>query len=162
MAPRVLTSFNELLTRPNPRPITDYSPIEGGLARLWNVARELGAPLLIGWANQLVVEYVSNVEVVRRWLLAYSVVTIGVVAGIGIAMPTYVMRQLTNAVGAEAVSQLRQYWFLGDLAVAGYLTSLGGGFLAGSMLLDHRTASLLAGALGLTAWLALHQFFGVL
>ena len=158
---RVLTSFNELLTRPVPTPLRDFSPIEFGLKPLWLDAKNAGAPKFVSWANTLVGLYITTLNEVNRTLLAYSLVLIGIGIGVTIYLPYFVFSQIISTAGIEAIRLMAQYggFLISGMPRQAYWTSIGIGLASGFSLFDHRTGVILAGLMGVLAWFLLHPFF---
>ena len=149
---RVTVAFGELLTRPRPREVYDLTPVEASLRRIWLEAKASGAPMLVGWANQLVVRYLEGLEDVKVNYAAYGIVAAVFLGGLSVAIPLVMAGMLSNA--PAALQLLQTTLSMGALKYGEYLNAIGVGLLAGSMIFDYRLGSILAGLLGLAAWLA--------
>ena len=163
MGLRVLTSFNELLTKPVPTPLRKLSPIEERLIPLWLDAKNAGAPRFVSWANTLVGLYITTIGQVRRTLLMYSLLLLGMGVGITIFLPWYVFYQLVTTAGMEAIKTMVEYggFLISGMPIQSYWTSIGVGVAGGYAFFDHRTGALFGGVLGVIAWVMLHAFFSI-
>jgi len=150
---RVVASFNEVLTRPNPTPIRDLSPIEAGLMRLWGEARRIGAPAFVGFANELVLEYINTVRGALNLALAYGALTIGVGGALGAGLMGYIAGLIHQSLTTQAPLAVP---FISNLPQGAFYSAVGSGVAGGMVMMDWRLGSLIGGALGLAAWLTLH------
>ena len=157
---RVLTSFNEILTKPIPTELLDLTPIETGLKPLWLDARGIGAPRFVSWANTMVSLYINTLDSVRRVRLIYSILLLGLGIGVTSVLPWFVLSIVSHAT-TQAISVATQYtgFALQAMPLQAYWATIGIGLAGGYALFDHRTSALLGGVLGLFAWFLLHPFF---
>ena len=162
LALRVMTSFNEILTRPVPTPLRDLSPVEAGLKPLWLDARSAGAPRFVSWANTLVGLYMSTLNQVRWLVLVYAVFLLGMGAGVGVVLPWYMLTIMFQT-GSQALVMASQYsgFLLSNMPMQSYWTGIGVGIAGGYALFDHRTGALMGGVLGLASWFLLHPFLAL-
>ena len=163
MGLRVLTSFNELLTKPVPTPLRKLSPIEERLIPLWLDAKSAGAPRFVSWANTLVGLYITTISQVRRTLLMYSMLLLGMGVGVTILMPWYIFSQIAITAGVQAIRTMVEYggFLISGMPIQSYWTSIGIGIAGGYALFDHRTGVLFGGVMGVIAWVMLHAFFSI-
>ncbi|BDR92230.1 hypothetical protein [Vulcanisaeta souniana] len=158
---RVITSFNELLTKPVPTPLRELSPIEAGLKPLWLDARSLGAPKYVSWANTLVGLYISAVNTTRRLMLIYALMMLGIGLGFSGGLTWYIMANIVSTGASQALVTASQYsgFSLSSMPLQAFYAVIGSGMAGGFAMFDHRTGALTAGVLGLLAWFLLHSFF---
>jgi hypothetical protein len=151
---RVMTSFNELLTKPNPTPVRDLSPIEHSLIPLWREAKATGTPLFVGWSNVLVSEYIGAVQRIVMQGMMFGIMTVGVGGAFSIGMMGY----LARIVNFNTLTQLPvSIPFIMSMPQGAFYSAIGSGLAGGMIIQDWRLGALLGGILGIVAWFVLHS-----
>ena len=151
---RVMTSFNELLTKSNPTPVRDLSPIEHDLIPLWREAKATGTPLFVGWSNVLVSEYIGAVQRIVMQGMMFGIMTVGVGGAFSIGMMGY----LARIVNFNTLTQLPvSIPFIMGMPQGAFYSAIGSGLAGGMIIQDWRLGALLGGILGIVAWFTLHS-----
>ena len=151
---RVMTSFNELLTKPNPTPVRDLSPIEHDLIPLWREAKATGTPLFVGWSNVLVSEFIGAVQRIVMQGMMFGIMTVGVGGAFSIGMMGY----LARIVNFNTLTQLPvSIPFIMGMPQGAFYSAIGSGLAGGMIIQDWRLGALLGGILGIVAWFVLHS-----
>ncbi|PLC66899.1 hypothetical protein B7L70_09690, partial [Vulcanisaeta sp. EB80] len=139
---RVMTSFNELLTKPNPTPVRDLSPIEHDLIPLWREAKATGTPLFVGWSNVLVSEYIGAVQRIVMQGMMFGIMTVGVGGAFSIGMMGY----LARIVNFNTLTQLPvSIPFIMGMPQGAFYSAIGSGLAGGMIIQDWRLGALLGG-----------------
>ncbi len=151
---RVMTSFNELLTKPNPTPVRDLSPIEHDLIPLWREAKATGTPLFVGWSNVLVSEFIGAVQRTVTQGIMFGAMTVGVGGAFSIGLMGYLARIINYSSLMQVPVSVP---FLLGMPQGAFYSAIGSGLAGGMIIQDWRLGALLGGILGVVAWFVLHS-----
>jgi hypothetical protein len=151
---RVMTSFNELLTKPNPTPVRDLSPIEHDLIPLWREAKSTGTPLFVGWSNVLVSEYIGAVQRIVMQGVMFGIMTVGIGGAFSIGLMGYLARIVNFSTLAQLPVSIP---FILGMPQGAFYSAIGSGLAGGMIIQDWRLGALLGGVLGVVAWFVLHS-----